>query len=137
MGVAWSYWKKKLGFKEAMAMIIVFVFDLIHQLNEVCLKVFEIEKVIIVVQRVIANSVLPNNIMITDQLLLKAFSQIPDQQAQSQSSFVYQPQAYFWPLQSVEPVLLSLFFLYSFYINLYFILQTEYFSCYLLRYASI
>jgi hypothetical protein len=78
-----------------MAMIIVFVFDLIHQLNEVCLKVFEIEKVIIVVQRVIANSVLPNNIMITDQLLLKAFSQIPDQQAQSQSSFVYQPQAYF------------------------------------------
>jgi hypothetical protein len=78
-----------------MAMVIVFVFDLIHQLNEVCLKVFEIEEVIIVVQRVVANSVLPNRIMITDHFLLKAFLQIPDQQAQSQSSFVYQSQAYF------------------------------------------
>jgi hypothetical protein len=84
-----------VGFKEAMAMVIVFVFDLIHQFDEVCLKVFEIEEVIIVVQRVVANSVLPNRIMITDHFLLKAFLQIPDQQAQSQSSFVYQSQAYF------------------------------------------
>ena len=40
-------------------MVIVFVFDLIHQLNEVCLKEFEIEEVIIVVQRVVANLVHP------------------------------------------------------------------------------
>jgi hypothetical protein len=78
-----------------MAMVIVFVFDLIHQLNEVCLKEFEIEEVIIVVQRVVANLVHPKNIMITDIFILKAFLQIPDQQAQSQSSFAYRPQAYF------------------------------------------